>query len=178
MSETTSATRGFDGIYAATVANNVDPEQRGRLILTIPDVLPTSLSTWADPCVPLSGPTGPTMGAYFIPLIGAGVWVMFQHGDLNRPVWLGCRIGSVADVPPMALAAPPPMPPILLQSITQDKLIISNVGEGITLETVAGPAGPSIKVTPAGIIISDGKGAMITLAGGAVTVNQGALIVK
>jgi hypothetical protein len=33
-------------------------------------------------------------------------------------------------------------------------------------------------VTAAGIIISDGKGAMITLAGGVVTINQGALVIK
>ena len=99
-------------------------------------------------------------------------------GILDRPVWIGCRLGSAADVPPVALAAPPATPPILLQSITQDKVILSNVGEGITLETVAGQAGPSIKVTPVGVIISDGTGATISLTGGVVTVNQGALIVK
>lgn len=173
------ATQRFDGIYAATVLSNVDPQQQGRLLLSIPDVLAFMPSTWAQPCLPLSGPTGPAMGAYFVPLLGTGVWVMFEHGDVNRPVWIGCRIGSTADVPPMALAAPPGLPALVLQSITQDKLIISNApGQGITLETAQGPAGPSIKVTAAGIIISDGKGAMITLAGGVVTINQGALVIK
>jgi hypothetical protein len=80
----------------------------------------------------------------------------------------------------MALAAPPALPPLLLQSITQDKLIISNVpGEGITLETSRGPAGPSIKMTAlGGIIISDGEGGIITMSKGVVTINGGALVIK
>jgi len=178
--DSVAATQRFDGVYAATVFNNVDPEQRGRLLLKIPDVLGNVPSTWAQPCLPLSGPTGPTMGAYFVPLPETGVWVMFQHGDVNRPVWIGCRIGSTADVPPMALAAPPTLPPLLLQSITQDKLIISNApGEGITLETSRGPAGPSIKMTAlGGIIISDGEGGIITIFKGVVTINGGALVIK
>jgi hypothetical protein len=78
----------------------------------------------------------------------------------------------------MAMAAPPGAPPIILQSITQNKIIISSVpGDGITLETALGPTGPSLKITAAGIIISDGKGAMITLTGGIVTINQGALVI-
>ena len=64
----------FIGKYRATVVNNVDPEFRGRLILTIPDVLGLVPSTWAEPCTPLAGPTGPPMGVYMVPPIGAGIW--------------------------------------------------------------------------------------------------------
>lgn len=178
MNATVDTTKYY-GKYAGTVLQNVDPEQRGRLQLTIPDVIGFIPSTWAEPCVPLAGTIGLAMGTYFIPPIGAGVWVEFEHGDLNRPIWVGCRYGSTADVPAIALAAPPMTPPIVVQSMTQNKVILSNVpGDGITLETVNGPAGPSIKITPVGIIISDGSGAMITLSGGVVTINQGALVIK
>ena len=54
MSESNEAGRFF-GKYRATVLNNVDPETRGRLMLTIPDVLGLIPSTWAEPCVPLAG---------------------------------------------------------------------------------------------------------------------------
>ncbi|BAZ37716.1 Rhs element Vgr protein [Calothrix sp. NIES-4101] len=172
-------TKKYYGKYAGTVLQNVDPEQRGRLQLTIPDAIGFIPSTWAEPCLPLAGTIGLAMGTYFIPPIGAGVWVEFEHGDLNRPIWVGCRYGSTADVPAIALAAPPATPPIVLQSMTQNKAIFSSVpGDGITLETGLGPAGPSIKITPVGIIISDGKGAMITLSAGIVTINQGALVIK
>ncbi len=172
-------TKKLYGKYAGTVVQNIDPEQRGRLLVTIPDAIGFIPSSWAEPCVPLAGTIGFAMGTYFIPPIGAGVWVEFEHGDLNRPIWVGCRYASTADVPAIALAAPPATPPIVLQSITQNKVVLSNVpGDGITLETGLGAAGPSIKITPVGIIISDGSGAMITLSAGVVTINQGALVIK
>jgi uncharacterized protein involved in type VI secretion and phage assembly len=178
MNETGSNNKYY-GKYAATVVLNENKQLPGHLQLSIPDVLAYVPSTWAKPCMPLAGATGLAMGTYFVPPIGAGVWVEFEQGDPNRPVWVGCRLNSAADVPAIALAAPPATPPIVLQSMTQNKIVISSVpGDGITLETAQGAAGPSIKITAAGIIISDGKGATISLTGGTVTINQGALVIK
>lgn len=86
--------RQYYGKYRGTVLQNVDPEQRGRLMLSVPDVLGPIPSSWAEPCVPLAGPTGPPMGVYLVPPIGAGVWVEFEHGDPDYPIWVGCRWGS------------------------------------------------------------------------------------
>jgi hypothetical protein len=72
-------TEKYYGKYRGTVLNNVDPEQRGRLMLNVPDVLGVIPSSWAEPCVPLAGPTGPPMGVYLVPPIGAGVWVAIRH---------------------------------------------------------------------------------------------------
>src|SRR3982751_533462 len=102
---TTSArtqARTFYGKYRGTVINNVDPMQRGRLLVEVPDVLGLVPSSWAEACTPLAGPTGPPMGAYLVPPIGAGVWVEFEQGDPGKPIWSGCRFG-VGDTPP-----PPP----------------------------------------------------------------------
>ncbi len=77
----------YYGKYRGTVLNNVDPELRGRLMLTVPDVLGAIPSSWAEPCVPLAGPTGPPMGVYFVPPIGAGVWVEFEAGNPDYPIW-------------------------------------------------------------------------------------------
>src|SRR6476661_3350293 len=101
---TSKPNKKYIGKYRGTVLLNVDPEQRGRLQLTIPDVLGPIPSSWAEPCVPLAGPTGPPMGVYMVPPIGAGVWVEFENGDPNYPVWVGCRWGLPSDVPPLALA--------------------------------------------------------------------------
>ena len=97
----------WPGLYKGTVTVNKDPEFRGRLQLNIPAVLGYSPSTWAEPCAPLAGPTGPPMGAYLVPPPGAGVWVMFEQGNVNRPVWLGCRFETAADVPPLAQVGNP-----------------------------------------------------------------------
>jgi len=166
----------FYGKYRGTVVNNVDPMQIGRLLVNVPDVSNFLPSTWAMPC---SAVGGMQTGVYTVPPIGAGVWVEFEQGDLSYPVWTGCFWGTAAEVPAMALAAPPALPPIVIQSIAQNRIVISSVpGDGIRLETAAGPGGPSITINAAGIIISDGVGGMITLTGGAVTINQGALFIK
>ena len=69
----TGPNKTYYGKYRGTVLNNIDPEQRGRLMLTVPDVLGPIPSSWAEACVPRAGPTGPPMGVYLVPPIGTGV---------------------------------------------------------------------------------------------------------
>jgi hypothetical protein len=169
----------YYGKYRGTVLNNVDPEQRGRLMLNVPDVLGSIPSSWAEPCVPLAGPTGPPMGVYLVPPIGTGVWVEFEHGDPSYPIWSGCRWGSQADIPTMALAGNPADPNIVIQSLLQHMLMVSDMPPspatgGIILKSTTGAM---IVVNDSGIYISNGKGASITMVGPTVTINNGALVV-
>lgn len=167
----------FLGKYRATVLNNVDPETRGRLMLNIPDVLGAVPSTWAEPCTPLAGPTGPPMGVYMVPPIGAGVWVEFEHGDPNYPIWVGCRWGSASDVPPLAHAGLPVSPNIVMQTVGQNSFVISDLPGptgGLMLKSASGA---SIIVNDTGIYIQNGKGASLIMTGSTVTINNGALVV-
>jgi hypothetical protein len=177
---TQSASPGrFVGKYRATVLQNIDPEQRGRLQLLVPDVFGPVPSTWAEPCVPLAGPTGPPMGVFLVPPIGAGVWVEFEQGDINFPIWVGCRWGGQSDIPTLARAGLPVSPNIVMQTLGQHALVISDMPPtpatgGIMLKSATGAM---VVVNDSGIYISNGKGATITLVGPAVTVNNGALVV-
>lgn len=167
----------FWGKYRGTVINNVDPELRGRLMLSIPDVLNLVPSTWAEPCTPLAGPTGPGMGVYMVPPIGAGVWVEFERGDPNYPIWVGCRWGSPSDIPPLARAGLPVSPNIVLQTLGQHSLVISDLPGptgGLMLKSAAGA---SIIVNDTGIYIQNGRGASLIMTGPTITVNNGALVV-
>jgi hypothetical protein len=177
---TTATSDYYPGLYRGTVTLNTDPEFRGRLMLTIPDVLSFSPSTWVEPCTPLSGPTGPAMGVYMVPAVGAGVWVMFEHGDVNLPVWIGCRFDTAANVPPLALLGNPLDPTIHIQSLLQHSISISDVPPtpatgGIVLKSTTGAM---IVVNDSGIFINNGKGATITLTGPLINFNLGALTVK
>lgn len=174
-----NGSNSYYGKYRGTVLNNVDPEMRGRLMLTVPDVLGVIPSSWAEPCVPLAGPTGPPMGVYLVPPIGAGVWVEFEHGDPSYPIWAGCRWGSQADIPSMAKAGNPADPNIVIQSLLQHMIMVSDLPPspatgGIILKSTTGA---SIVVNDSGIYINNGKGASIMLVGNTVTVNNGALVV-
>lgn len=172
-----SADKKFWGKYQGTVINNVDPELRGRLQVMVPDVTSLVPSTWAEACAPLAGPTGPPMGVYLVPPIGAGVWVEFEHGDPNRPIWVGCRWGSQADVPSIAHAGLPVSPSIVLQTAGQNMVVISDVpgpAGGIMLRSGAS----TVLINQAGISLVAPKveitAAAINLVG-VTDVNQGAL---
>lgn len=84
-----SGSQGFWGKYRGTVINNVDPENRARLQVMVPDVLSLIPSSWAECCAPLSGMTGAAAGVFMVPPIGAAVWVEFEQGDPNKPIWTG-----------------------------------------------------------------------------------------
>lgn len=78
----------FYGKYRGLVVDNADPEQLGRLKLRVPSVLGNDVVTgWAMPCVPYGGDVN--QGFLCIPEVGAGVWVEFEEGDLEFPVWVG-----------------------------------------------------------------------------------------
>lgn len=170
---TADTTRRFYGKYRGSVLNNVDPMRTGRVMVQCPDVLGPSLSSWAMPCFPLSGRQA---GAYAVPQIGAGVWVEFEGGDPDHPIWSGCWYASAAEVPALAQAVPPGLDTFLVQTTGQYALAISDVPGtgGILLKS---PTGALIQVNDVGITISNGKGATIVLAGPTVTVNAGALVV-
>lgn len=165
------------GVYEGTVVSNSDPELRGRLLLSVPDALSLLPTTWAQPCTPLSGPTGPPMGVYMVPPVGAGVWVMFERGDVDHPIWIGGRWGSSADVPPLAHAGVPFSPNIVMQTAGQHAFVISDLPGptgGLMLKSASGA---SIIVNDTGIYIQNGKGASLVMTGPTVTVNNGALVI-
>ena len=145
--DTPSVRRRFYGKYRGAVLNNIDPEQRGRLLVQVPDVLGLLTSSWAMPCFPHAGIQ---MGTYMIPLIGAGVWVEFEQGDPDYPIWVGCFWGSVAEVPPLALAGNPASPNILLQTSGQNAILMSDLpgpAGGILLKSASGAASIQINDT-------------------------------
>jgi uncharacterized protein involved in type VI secretion and phage assembly len=171
-----SAPKQYFGKYRGTVVNNIDPELRGRMLIMVPDVLGLVPSTWAEPCVPLAGPIGPPMGSYFVPPIGTGVWVEFEQGDPNFPIWTGCRFNT-AGVPTLAHAGLPISPNIVLQTAGQNTLVISDLPGptgGIMLKSTTGA---TLIVNDTGIYIQNGKGASLTMVGPTVTVNTGALTI-
>jgi uncharacterized protein involved in type VI secretion and phage assembly len=162
------------GKFRGTVVNNVDPKQIGRIQVMVPDVSNVAISSWALPCMPWGGIQ---MGMFCVPLVGAGVWVEFEQGDPDYPIWTGCYWGSAAETPSGAKLVPPVVPGITLQTPTQNMIQISDVPGptgGIQLRT---RLGAMISITDVGITITNGLGATIMLAANTVDINSGALTV-
>lgn len=160
----------FYGKYRAVVTNTDDPMQLGRIQARVADVMGRDESGWAWPCVPFAG-NG--MGFFALPPVGAGVWIEFEHGDPDTPIWSGCWWGSAAEVPTEVLA-PPQAGKVLLRTSGGSSILIDDTpgAGGITLTTATGQR---IAVSATGITIDNGSGATITLQGPQVSVNGGAL---
>jgi len=179
MSDGPNGIGQYPGLYRGTVAFNNDPQMRGRLLLTVVDVQAFVPTTWVEPCTPLSGPPGPGMGVYMVPPPGAGVWVMFEHGDVDKPVWLGCRFDKGSDVPAMSKVGNPLDPNIILQSLLQQSVMISDMpptpaSGGIVLKSTTGAM---VVVNDSGIYLDNGKGASIWLVGKSILLNQNAMVI-
>lgn len=91
----------FHGKYRGFVVDNEDPAKLGRLRLRVPSVLGRDVVTgWAMPCVPYGGAAD--QGLLFLPDRDAGVWVEFEEGDLEFPIWVGTfwsRPGAETELP-------------------------------------------------------------------------------
>jgi len=80
----------FYGKYRGKVLNNIDPLFLGRIMAEVAAV-PAAKLNFAMPCSPYAGPG---VGFYAIPPMGANVWVEFEGGDPNYPIWSGCFWGE------------------------------------------------------------------------------------
>jgi uncharacterized protein involved in type VI secretion and phage assembly len=82
------AERRFYGKYRGIVVDNEDPAGLGRLKVKVPSVLgPDVVTGWATPCLPYGGAAD--QGLVFVPEREAHVWVEFEEGDLEFPIWVG-----------------------------------------------------------------------------------------
>jgi uncharacterized protein involved in type VI secretion and phage assembly len=164
-----AGSRTFYGKYRGIVTDINDPLLMGRIRATVPDVFGDLDSGWAMPCAPFGG-SG--VGFFALPAVGAGVWIEFEHGDPDYPIWAGCWWGSPAEMPPILLA--PPYKKLMIVTEGGNSILLDDtpgIG-GISLETASGQ---KITLSALGIEIDNGMGGSITLTGPQVSVNNGAL---
>jgi hypothetical protein len=159
----------FFGKYRGTVENNVDPQQQGRIQVSVPAVLGDGTLSWAMPCAPYAGPG---VGFFAIPPNGANVWVEFEAGDPDYPIWSGgfWGIGEAPAMPALAFTK------VLKTDAITLKLDDTPGAGGFTLEVnppvVAMPV--SLTCNMGGVELTHGA-AKIKLTPASVSINDGAL---
>lgn len=168
----------YYGIYRGAVVSNVDPEFRGRIMARVTDVTGVFTTSWAEPVVPFAGPNA---GHLSIPPINAGVWIQFENGDQDKPVWLGGLWGSFIEAPLMAKAitsAGPAGAASLVQTMDANFICVADKAMFKPLPF----GGILISAAPGTSIMLDKKGVTIiaptvTINGATVTFNGGALVI-
>jgi hypothetical protein len=161
----------FAGKYRGTVRANLDPLRQGRLLVCVPDVTGFFTSNWALPCVPMAGPG---VGTYFAPpVVGSNVWVEFEQGDSERPIWVGCFWGP-GEIPLLAQACAPGSAAITNETLASGISIcdapVAPFGGCINLHSGTN----FISIGPQGVIIS---APTVTVKTSAFSVNGTALSV-
>ena len=74
------------GLYLAVVKSR--PDALMRIQVEFPTL---NITEWAQACVPVGSRTAPS--------VNSAVWVMFEQGDMHRPVWIGVQINAMTPAP-------------------------------------------------------------------------------
>ena len=102
--------RYVTGLYRAVVLDTNDPDQRARVKVRVfqlhgePQEVPDVDCPWAEPCFPPLGTQDADEGATVlpgwvtIPPVGTTLWVGFENGYIENPVYLGQWYGQVGGV--------------------------------------------------------------------------------
>jgi uncharacterized protein involved in type VI secretion and phage assembly len=163
----------YYGKYRAAVLNNADPQLQGRIQVQLGDRYGPFPSTWAMPAFPFAGIAS---GLVALPAVGSSVWVEFEAGDPDYPIWSGAFWPDPAGFPPLALAGATPMTPnIHLQTSLGTSVTLSdNPAQEVFIKTLTGAM---VMMGTAGITIMNGQGASIAMVGPSVIINNGALTI-
>lgn len=160
----------FYGKYRALVVDNADPEKRGRLRLRVPSAMGNVVTGWALPCAPYGGHDG--RGFFFIPEKDDGVWVEFEAGLLDFPVWVGtfwCKPGGTSEAPEPASTQIPPTS----KMIKTGKHTIEFADEdGQEALRISDSNKNKVTLDAKGVVVEDGNGNKIRLEAGGVTVES------
>lgn len=155
----------FYGKYRGKVENSIDPQGLARVQVSCPAVLGDATLAWAMPCLPGAGPG---VGFHAIPPVGAKIWVEFEGGNPDYPIWAG-GFWDIGDAP-----APPGPTAFLTKAWKGDNfsLEIMDIPGAPTLAleltTAMGPA--KIEADATGLTITHGA-STVKLAIDGVSIN-------
>lgn len=154
------AQQRYYGKYRAFVVDNVDPQQRGRLKLIVPTVLGQQDTGWALPCLPFGGLAN--QGLFMIPQVDAQVWVEFEEGNLDHPIWVGVFWQQSGDIPEEAAAQAEPTTRII--RTPSGHVLQFDDAEGDEQIRLAHPQGAELTIDPDGTVkTSDASGNTLVL---------------
>lgn len=140
--ERTGAT--YFGKYRGIVTDVDDPNNQCRIRATVPAVLGDHACGWALPAAPFAGDGH---GVVMLPKVGSGVWIEFEAGRLDNPIWSGAWWASGERPNPQGAAVR------VIVSEHGHKVILDD--EGDELKLVHG-SGPEIRITATEIVLTCG----------------------
>lgn len=168
----------FFGKYRGKVTANRDPLNLGRIQVSVPAIFEEGKQSWAMPCSPYAGKE---IGLFTIPPVNTNVWVEFEGGDPDYPIWSGCFWGN-NELPEEARVAKPDEMIVFKAFATGGKGITikmstSGSAKGLTFEVDRPVVSQPLKLVfdATGIEISAGSLGTIKVSPSSVKINDSAL---
>jgi len=136
-----------------------------RVKASVPAVLGPDSTVWCMACVPYAGKNA---GFAFLPEVGAGVWIEFEGGNVEFPIWTGC-FWFEGEVPSDADAGVR-----VLVTASGSKVVFDDDGGEIRIED---SNGASIVFDSSGVTTKR-DASSVAVSSSSVSVNDGALEVS
>lgn len=138
------------GKFRAYVTDVDDPDKRGRIRVKCPKVLGDSKSAWCEVCAPIAYDNG---GDFCLPKVGESVWIEFENGDVDKPIWVG-GWWSTNNSPITNYSQAPSTRVIEYRggkiTMTQGKIVITSGSSTITLDS-------SVRISTSGSVTINGR---------------------
>jgi hypothetical protein len=150
----------YYGKYRGIVTDLDDPEHRCRIRATVPALLGKQRCGWAMPAFPWAGAGH---GVVMLPAKKSGVWIEFEAGRLDSPIWSGAWWASGQRPEPQGDAV---------------RVIVSEQGHRIVFDdeknvlTISHGKGPSITLTADEIVLACG-GCELRVGASDISLNGG-----
>lgn len=182
----------FLGKYRGQVTGNKDPNNLGRIQVTVPAIYGEDRQSWAMPCTPYAGKD---IGWFTIPPVGTNIWVEFEGGDPDYPIWTGCFWGR-DELPQNARVAEPDKVQVFkTDGITMTLSNLDNKGLSIVVENPVVEKTLKLIFNADGIEVNDnnqttgkwmaetielknGSSSTITLTSDSIQLQEGAIEIK
>jgi uncharacterized protein involved in type VI secretion and phage assembly len=146
------------GKFRGVVNDNDDPDKRGRVKVKVPALLGDQTTDWALPSFPCGGLAD--TGWFAVPQVGAQVWVEFEGGDINYPIWTGTFWQQASDVP--AEIQSPPTTRLL--KTPKGHLFVFEDQDNAEKITLTHSGGAQMQINEYGsVALTDQGGATVTL---------------
>jgi hypothetical protein len=153
---------GYFGKYRGIVTDVGDPNNQCRIKARVDALLDGQETGWALPVAPFAGDGH---GMVMLPAVGSGVWIEFEAGRLDHPLWSGAWWASGQRPDPQG---------------DQVWVIVSEHGHTIILDDEndelklvhGGPPGPTITLSGDEIVLTMGA-CEIKISADSISLNQG-----
>jgi uncharacterized protein involved in type VI secretion and phage assembly len=164
----------LQGVYSASVLDNIDPDGLARVRLRVSALADTTGGSemWARVATMMAGRN---RGTWFMPDVGDEVLVAFERGELGAPYVIGALWNAKARPPAGGADAASGIKLIRSRNGVTLRILDDSKNSSLVIET---PGGQRMTLSdgPGSVRIEDSNGNAVTLMASGVTVNASAKV--